>query len=122
MIVAVLRHHFFPSRSFNATLSSIVSASSRFSLAFSSSSAFSRAAIVDRTNGATLTALADVHAAKSGIPFVKGRIADTMLAAQIGNGNAGLMLLQNADDLLFGEMGLLHSGPFGWARAYLKLD
>ena len=31
------RHHFFPSRSFSATLSSIVSASSRFSLAFHSS-------------------------------------------------------------------------------------
>ena len=26
-----------------------------------------------------------------------------MLAAQIGNGNAGLVLLQDADDLIFGE-------------------
>src|SRR6267154_3210774 len=38
------RHHFFPSRSFNATLSSMASASIRFSLAFSSSNAFSRRA------------------------------------------------------------------------------
>ena len=37
-----LRHHFFPSRSFSATLSSIVFASSRFSLTFSSSSAARR--------------------------------------------------------------------------------
>src|SRR5690606_19320983 len=38
------RRQFFPSRSFRTTLSSIVSASRRFSLAFSSSSAFSLAA------------------------------------------------------------------------------
>src|SRR5215467_13163285 len=36
------RHHFFPSRSFNAALSSIASANSRFSLAFSASKARSR--------------------------------------------------------------------------------
>src|SRR5690606_10054460 len=36
------RHHFFVSRSFSAELSSIASARSRFSFAFSSSSAFSR--------------------------------------------------------------------------------
>jgi hypothetical protein len=35
------RHHFFPSKSFRATLSSIASASMRLSFAFSSSSAFS---------------------------------------------------------------------------------
>ncbi len=35
-----------------------------------------------------------------------------MLAAQIGNGNAGLMLLQNANDLFFGESGLLHLWSF----------
>jgi hypothetical protein len=34
------RHHFFPSKSFGATLSSVASASSRFSRAFSSSSVF----------------------------------------------------------------------------------
>src|SRR6202042_3538783 len=38
------RHHFFPRRSFSATLSSIASASIRLSLAFSSSSAFNRRA------------------------------------------------------------------------------
>src|ERR1700722_17013618 len=36
------RHHFFPSNSFNAALSSMASASSFFSLAFSLSSPFSR--------------------------------------------------------------------------------
>jgi hypothetical protein len=36
------RHHFFPKRSFNATLSSIASASIRFSLPLSSSSALRR--------------------------------------------------------------------------------
>src|SRR3981081_403796 len=38
------RHHFFPKRSFNAALSSMASASSRFSRVFSSSSVFSRLA------------------------------------------------------------------------------
>jgi len=38
------RHHFFPNRSFNAALSSMASASSRFSRVFSSSSVFSRLA------------------------------------------------------------------------------
>src|SRR5215218_9979464 len=38
------RHHFFESRSFRATLSSMVSARSFLSFAFSSSSAFSRRA------------------------------------------------------------------------------
>ena len=35
-----------------------------------------------------------------------------MFAAQIGNGNASFMLLQNADDLLFGESGLLYLWSF----------
>src|ERR1700747_620624 len=38
------RHHFFPSKSFSATLSSMASASNRFSRVFSSSNAFSRLA------------------------------------------------------------------------------
>src|ERR1700759_3618111 len=38
------RHHFFPKRSFNAALSSMASASNRFSRVFSSSSVFSRLA------------------------------------------------------------------------------
>jgi hypothetical protein len=40
--------------------------------------------------------LADIHAAILGLPFIDGRIADAVLAAQIGNGNPGLMLFQNA--------------------------
>jgi hypothetical protein len=38
------RHHFFPKRSFKAALSSMASASNRFSRVFSSSSVFSRLA------------------------------------------------------------------------------
>jgi len=38
------RHHFFPTRSFKAALSSMASASNRFSRVFSSSSVFSRLA------------------------------------------------------------------------------
>src|SRR6202011_4568039 len=38
------RHHFFPKRSFNAALSSMASASNRFSRVFSSASVFSRLA------------------------------------------------------------------------------
>src|SRR5215469_5396196 len=57
------RHHFFPSRSFNAALSSIASANSRFSLAFSTSKA--------RSRFASLTSSPPVLA----LPRVKRRIA-----------------------------------------------
>jgi hypothetical protein len=45
-----------------------------------------------------------------------------MLAAQIGDGNPSLMLFQNANDLVFVNLLRFISGPFSWARAYLKLD
>lgn len=40
--------------------------------------------------------LADIHAAILGFPLVDGRIADAVLAAQIGDRNPGLVLFQNA--------------------------
>lgn len=40
-------------------------------------------------------------AAELRLPFLDAAIADAMLAAPIGDRNAGLMLLQNPDDLLF---------------------
>jgi hypothetical protein len=39
--------------------------------------------------------LADIHTAILGLPLVDGRITDAVLAAQIGDGNPGLMLFQN---------------------------
>ena len=56
--------------------------------------------------------LADIHAAILGFPFVDGRITDAVFAAQIGDGNPGLVLLQNADDLIFGELAALHLWSF----------
>src|SRR5947199_6108449 len=53
--------------------------------------------------------LGDVHAAESGLPFVDARVADAVLAAQIGDRNAGLVLLQYPDDLLFRKAAALHA-------------
>lgn len=52
--------------------------------------------------------LADIHTAILGLPFVDDRIADTLLAAQVGHGTPGLVLFQNADDLVFGKSAALH--------------
>ena len=68
--------------------------------------------------------LADIHTAISGFPFVERRIADAVPAAQISDGNPGLVLLQNADDLIFSEPAALHlwsyrlgqSLPQNWMR------
>jgi hypothetical protein len=40
-------------------------------------------------------------ASASGFPFVDAGVADALLAAQIGDRNARLVLLQNPDDLPF---------------------
>ena len=47
--------------------------------------------------------------AELGVPFVDAGVADAMLAAQIGDRNAGLILLQNPDDLLFRKAAALHA-------------
>src|SRR4051794_1797899 len=65
------RHHFFLKRSFSAALSSMASASNRFSRVFSSASVFSR--------------LADLLPAELGFPLVNTGVADTMLAAKISD-------------------------------------
>src|SRR4029077_11999699 len=66
--------------------------------------------------------LRDLQAAKLGLPFVDASITDAMLAAQIGDRNAGLMLLQNSDDLLFRKAAALHALVLVWARTNFKLD
>jgi hypothetical protein len=43
-----------------------------------------------------------------GLPSLVSRITDAVLLAQIGNGNAGLVLFQNTDDLIFGESAALY--------------
>ncbi len=45
--------------------------------------------------------LGDVHATVFGLPVVKRRFRNSVLARQIGGLRAGLVLLQHADDLLF---------------------
>src|SRR4030081_2064671 len=52
--------------------------------------------------------LRDVHPAELRFPFVDTGVADAMLAAQIGDRNAGLVLLQNPDDLFFRKTTALH--------------
>ena len=61
--------------------------------------------------------LADVHAAILGFPFIDGRIADAVLAAQIGDGNTRLVLFQNADDLVFGKSAAFHLWSFRWGQS-----
>ena len=75
----------------------MASASSRFSRAFSSSSVLSR--LASETS----------MPAELGLPLVDAGVADAMLAAQIGDRNAGLVLLQNPDDLLFRKATALHA-------------
>src|ERR1700716_4479674 len=53
--------------------------------------------------------LRDIHPAELRFPFVDTGVADAMLAAQIGDRNAGLVLLQNPDDLLFRKTTALHA-------------
>jgi hypothetical protein len=68
------RHH-FARRSFSATLSNMASASSRLSLAFSSSRPL------------TLLGVGHIHAAELRFPFEDNGVAHAMLAAQVRNRN-----------------------------------
>src|SRR5258708_28973331 len=65
-------YHFFARSSRRAAASSICSAKSFFSLAFSSSSCLSR------------LASGDVHAAVLGLPVIQRRFRDAVLAREIG--------------------------------------
>jgi hypothetical protein len=91
------RHHFFPSKSFSAALSSMASARSRFSRAFSS---FRRLQPLG---------LGNLQATVFGLPFVKAGVAHSVFATQLSNRNSSLLLLQNPDDLLFRKPAALHS-------------
>src|SRR5579883_3464587 len=89
-------YHFFASSSRRAEASSIDSARSFFSFAFSSSSAFSR------------LASDDLHAAELGLPVVQRRFRHPVLPAQIGGLGPRLVLPQYRDDLLFRKSAPLH--------------
>jgi hypothetical protein len=104
------RHHFFPSRSFSATLSSIASASIRFSFAFF---------VFQRSKA---SGLRHVHPAELRLPFVNACVAHTVLAAQIGDRHRGLLFLQDRDDLLFEKRLRFMSWSSIWARTNFKLD
>lgn len=83
-------YHFFDRSSRSAAASSICSASSFFSFAFSSSSELLQ------TLG-----FRDVHAAEFGLPVVQGRLRNAVLAREIGGLRPSLVLLQHRNDLLF---------------------
>jgi hypothetical protein len=82
------RYHFFASRSFRATLSSMASARSFLSFAFSSSSAFSRLAS-DTSRPPNLAC-----------PRVERRLADPVPPAHVRGLRARLLLAQDGNDLL----------------------
>src|SRR3954469_15964160 len=64
--------------------------------------------------------LGDVHAAESGLPFVDAGVAAAVLAAQIGDRNAGLVLLQYPDDLLFRKAAAFHALVLVLGRSELQ--
>ncbi len=55
-----------------------------------------------------LLELACVQAAVLRLPLVEGGVADLVLSAQVGHLHARFMLLEDADDLMFGELALSH--------------
>jgi hypothetical protein len=105
------RHHFFPKRSFNAALSSMVSASSRFSPVFSSSSVFSR-----------MASETSIQPTELRFPFVDAGVADAVFATQMGDRNAApctikIPIIYSSEKRL---RFMLWSSS--WARANFNLD
>ena len=67
--------------------------------------------------------LRHVHAAVFSLPFVDAGIADAMLPAELRDGHARLLLLQDRDDLLLAEPAALHVLVLSdMARTNFKLD
>lgn len=62
-----------------------------------------------------------VHAAVFGLPLEKGRVVDPVLVADIGRLRAGLLRLDDCDDLLFAEPALLY-GPTPGHGSYPFLE
>jgi hypothetical protein len=61
--------------------------------------------------------IGDLHLAEARSPLVIRPIADAGLPAHIGGRQSGRVLLQHADDLLFGESALRMSfAPKEWTR------
>ena len=102
------RHHFFDKSSFSAAMSSFSSARNFFSLAFSSSRGFGRVAIVARTNGATLATLGRRHPGILRLPGVEPALRHSVLAAEVRTLRPRLVLLQDANDLVFRQLCLRH--------------
>lgn len=96
------RHHFFPNRSFKETLS------------IGQQPFQSRVFVLQR--------LQPLGFRELGLPFVHTGVADVVLAAKIGYRHAGLVLLQNPDDLLFRKATVLCALVLKRARANFKLD
>lgn len=90
------RHHFFAATSFNMALSSMTSASSFFSQAFS----------LQRLQPPGLRHL---QAPVLGFPLVEAHLADPVPAAYIRRLPPGFLLPQDADDLFFCESTALNS-------------
>ena len=76
--------------------------------AMARSSAFSRVAIVARTNGATMATLRHRHPGILRLPSIECSLRHPVLAAESSTLRARLMLLQEANDLLFRQSYLLH--------------
>jgi len=99
-------YHFFDSTSFKATLSSVKSATTRRSLAFSASS-WRRAPY-----WAGLS-FRNAHAAELGFPGVKRGRADARFTAHFSSCATALLLFEDTNDLLLTESTLLHkSAPY----------
>lgn len=71
--------------------------------------------VIDISEALQPLLIAGVHDATLGTSLANSRIADTVLTAQIGDGNPGLVLFHNAGDLVFGKPATLHlwSSPLG---------
>jgi hypothetical protein len=96
---ALRRYEFFESKSFSITLSTVRSATIRFSFAFSSSTRFSRRA--------SLTSSPAVFR----LSLVKGRFGDPLLPAEVGRFHPCLRLLQNPDGLFLRKSTRFHKRP-----------
>src|SRR5215467_5160192 len=66
--------------------------------------------------------LRDLKPAVLGLPIVEARLANPVLAAQIGGLNSGLVLLQDRNDLLFRIPLPLHRLVLSQARLQFTLD
>ncbi|MPL92835.1 hypothetical protein SDC9_38957 [bioreactor metagenome] len=108
------RYHFFESRSFSAVLSSIASASSRFSLPLFARSLGPVAFTGSLFEGLQALCLRRLHAAELRLPSIERGATDPVPAADLCSRRTRLLLSQDRDDLLFGELRSLHVRSSHW--------